>query len=133
MSGARLKHYGWGREDEGMTAEERAFVLGRYGSKFARQEFETRTVPRLDELTLRAPRVAPPASLAAFCTSERYDRVAHAYGKSFPDYVRAMLDEYDSAPDVVAYPRNEAEISAVMDWAGGVSASLTPIPSRRRS
>ena len=22
MSGARLKHYGWGREDEGMTAEE---------------------------------------------------------------------------------------------------------------
>jgi nitroreductase len=30
MSGARLKHYGWGREDEGMTAEEQAFVLGRY-------------------------------------------------------------------------------------------------------
>ena len=25
MSGARLKHYGWGREDEGMTAEEQAF------------------------------------------------------------------------------------------------------------
>jgi hypothetical protein len=24
------------------------------------------------------------------------------------------------------YPRNEAEISAVMDWAGAVSASLTP-------
>src|SRR5258707_10342587 len=37
-----------------------------------------------------------------------------------------MLGDYDSAPDVVAYPRNEAEISAVMDWAGGVSASLTP-------
>ena len=30
MCGARLKHYGWGREDEGMTAEEQAFVLGRY-------------------------------------------------------------------------------------------------------
>src|SRR5258705_6662331 len=37
-----------------------------------------------------------------------------------------MLGAYDSAPDVVAYPRNEAEISAVMDWAGGVGASLTP-------
>src|SRR5258706_2256748 len=37
-----------------------------------------------------------------------------------------MLGDYDSAPDVVAYPRNEAEISAVMDWAGGISASLTP-------
>jgi alkyldihydroxyacetonephosphate synthase len=37
-----------------------------------------------------------------------------------------MLGDYDCAPDVVAYPRDEAEISAVMDWAGGASASLTP-------
>src|ERR1019366_6811543 len=43
-----------------------------------------------------------------------------------PNTARAMLGDYDCAPDVVAYPRNEAEISAVMDWAGGVSASLTP-------
>src|SRR6202158_4687533 len=126
MRSARLKHYGWGREDEGMTAEEQAFVLGRYRAKFARDAFETTAVPRLEDLALRAPRVAPPASLAAFCTSERYDRVAHTYGKSYPDYVRAMLGDYDSAPDVVAYPRNEAEISAVMDWAGSVCASLTP-------
>jgi len=126
MSGARLKHYGWGREDEGMTAEEQTFVLGRYHAKFARDAFETKAVPRLEDLALRAPRVELPASLAAFCTSEHYDRVAHTYGKSYPDYVRAMLGDYDSAPDVVAYPRNEAEISAVMDWAGGVSASLTP-------
>ena len=126
MSGARLKHYGWGREDEGMTAEEQAFVLGRYHAKFARDAFETKAVPRLEDLELRAPRVALPSSLAAFCTSERFDRVPHTYGKSYPDYVRAMLGDYDSAPDVVAYPRNEAEISAVMDWAGGVSASLTP-------
>ena len=26
MTGARLKHYGWGREGEGMSAEERKFV-----------------------------------------------------------------------------------------------------------
>ena len=47
MSGARLKHYGWGREDEGMTAEEQAFVLDRFHSKFARDTFETKAVPRL--------------------------------------------------------------------------------------
>src|ERR1700730_9867919 len=28
MTGARLKHYGWGREGEGISAEERKFVLG---------------------------------------------------------------------------------------------------------
>src|SRR5260370_38948115 len=59
-------------------------------------------------------------------TTDRYDRAAHTYGKSYPDYVRAMLGDYNCAPDVVAYPRNEAEISAVMDWASSVGASLTP-------
>jgi hypothetical protein len=114
----------WIRERE--LSHEQAFVLGRYRAKFARDAFDTIAVPDLDHLTLRAPRVAPPVSLAAFCSSERYDRAAHTFGKSYPDYVRAMLGDYDSAPDVVAYPRDEAEISAVMDWAGGVGASLTP-------
>ena len=126
MTGARLKHYGWGREGEGMSAEERKFVLGRYHAKFATDEFDTIVVPALEDLSLREPRVVPPASLAAFCTTERYDRAAHTYGKSYPDYVRAMLGDYNCAPDVVAYPRNEAEISAVMEWAGSVGASLTP-------
>ena len=79
------------------------------------------------------PRAKPPASLSAFCTSERYDRAAHAYGKSYPDYVRAMLGDYACAPDVVAYPRNEQEIAAVMDWAGSVGASLTPFGADRAS
>ncbi|MBV9530416.1 MAG: FAD-binding protein, partial [Bradyrhizobium sp.] len=125
MTGARLKHYGWGREGEGMSSEEKNFVLGRYRVKFARDAFDTIAVPRVDELTLRAPRIVPPASLDC-CTTEHYDRLAHTYGKSYPDYVRAMLGDYGSAPDVVAYPRNEGEISAVMDWAGAVGASLTP-------
>jgi alkyldihydroxyacetonephosphate synthase len=125
-NGERLKHYGWGREGEGMSAEERTFVLGRYRQKFAKDKFDTIAVPRLEDLSLRKPRLEPPAALASFCTSERYDRAAHAYGKSYPDYVRAMLGDYDCSPDLVAYPRNEADISAVMDWAGSVGASLTP-------
>ena len=55
------------------------------------------------------------SSIAAFCTSEPYDRAAHAYGKSYPDYVRAMRGDYACAPDVVAYPRTEVEISAIAD------------------
>ena len=59
MTGARLKHYGWGREGEGMTEAEQAFVLGRYRAKFSRDRFETIAVPRLEDLALRAPRVTP--------------------------------------------------------------------------
>jgi alkyldihydroxyacetonephosphate synthase len=126
MSTARLKYYGWGREGERMSAEEQTFVLGRYHTKFGREAFQTAPVPRLEELSLHDPRVTPPPSLATFCTTERYDRAAHTYGKSYTDYVRAMLGQYDCAPDVVAYPRNEAEISAVMDWPASVGASLAP-------
>ncbi|MBV9739840.1 MAG: FAD-binding oxidoreductase, partial [Hyphomicrobiales bacterium] len=100
MSLARLKAYGWGREGEVMTPEEREFVLGRYREKFGRASFDTIEVAHLDEIALPAPRMNAPSSIAAFCTSEPYDRAAHAYGKSYPDYVRAMLGDYASAPDV---------------------------------
>ena len=126
MSDARLKWYGWGREGEQMTVAERDFVLGRYHEKFGLGEFQTLAMPKLEDLPLPASRLAPPASLAAFCSTQRYDRAAHTYGKSYPDYVRAMLGRFDCAPDVVAYPRDEAEIAAVMDWAGDVGASLAP-------
>ncbi len=126
MSAARLKWYGWGREGEGMSDDERAFVLGRYHEKFGRDAFDTLATPSLQDLALPAPRVVPPSALSAYCSVERYDRAAHTYGKSYPDYVRAMLGQFDCAPDVVAYPRNEAEIAAVMDWAGEVGASLAP-------
>jgi len=126
MGGARLKHYGWGREGEGMSEAEQAFVLGRYRQKFGIDQFETIGVPKLDELKLREPRITPPRALAEICSVDVYNRAAHAYGKSYPDYVRGMLGDYDAAPDIVAYPRNEAEIAAVMDWAGSAEAALTP-------
>src|SRR5262249_6871364 len=74
----------------------------------------------------RPPRLLPPASLAGICTSDLYDRAAHTYGKSYPDYVRGLLGDYASAPDVVAYPRNESEVAALLDWAGGAQAAVTP-------
>src|SRR5262249_6345730 len=72
------------------------------------------------------PRLVPPASLAGISTTDLYDRAAHTYGKSYPDYVRGLLGDYASAPDVVAYPRNESEVAAVLDWAGGAQAAVTP-------
>ena len=67
----------------------------------------------------------PPASLP-FATSDHYDRAAHTYGKSYPELARGIARDYANAPDVVAYPRNEAEVAAVLDWAGGADATVTP-------
>jgi len=126
MTQARLKHFGWGREGETMTAEEERFALDKYRHRLGVDDFDEKRVPGLHELQLPAPRIAPPRSLAAFCSSELYDRALHTYGKSFPETVRGMLGDYANAPDVVAYPCNEAEVAAVLDWAGGVGAAVIP-------
>src|SRR6266699_759413 len=126
MAQPRLKHFGGGREGEGITPEEEAFVWARIKERFRIDEFAEVKPPRLDEIELHPPRVKPPASLAPIASTERYDRAAHTYGKSYPDYVRGLLGDYAAAPDIVVYPRNERDVAAVLDWAEAAQASVTP-------
>jgi alkyldihydroxyacetonephosphate synthase len=126
MTKPRLKHFGWGREGESFTAEEEAFVWMRMKERFRIDDLQEITPPRLEDIELNSPRVKPPASLEAIASIERYDRAAHTYGKSYPDYVRGLIGDYAAAPDVVFYPRNEQDIAAVLDWAEAVQASVTP-------
>src|SRR6478736_1455819 len=121
----RLKHFGWGREGEGLTTAEGAFVSERIEQQFGPLADGEVKPPRLEDLKIESPRLTVPPSLP-FCTTEHYDRAAHTHGKSFPEYVRGLLGDYSSAPDVVAYPRTEADVAAVLDWAGGAQASVTP-------
>jgi alkyldihydroxyacetonephosphate synthase len=125
MAQPRLKHFGWGREGEGLTPAEEAFVLGRIEQLFGPLAEGKVKPPRLEDIKLAPPRLDPPPSLP-FCSTALYDRAAHTYGKSFPDYVRGLIGDYGNAPDVVAYPRTEEEVAAVLDWAGDAPASVTP-------
>ncbi len=126
MAAGRLKHFGWGREGEGFTEAEEGAALARYRHLFGVEDFDLVAPPPLSRIELPPARLVPPLALAPFCSSDAYDRAAHTYGKSYLDYVHGLLGHYDSAPDVVAYPRNEAEAAAVIDWAGGAQAALIP-------
>src|SRR6185503_5508321 len=97
MSAPRLKYFGWGREGEGLTPEEEAFVLARAEARFGTALPMNAGAPRLDEIKLAAPRVAAPASLP-FATSGHYDRAAHTEGKSYPDLARGLARDYANAP-----------------------------------
>ena len=125
MTKPRLKFFGWGREGEGMTPEEEDFAFRRLEERFGIERSDGLPAPRLEDIALRAPRVAPPASLAPICSMEPYDRAAHSYGKAYPDYVRALQGDFEPAPDVVAYPRSEADIAALLDWAGETQSAVT--------
>ncbi len=123
---ARLKHFGWGREGEGITQAEEDAALDRYRRLFGVDEFEEMAPPPLVDIRLQAPRIAPPSVLSGLCSTAAYDRAAHTYGKSFRDYVRGLRGDYTAAPDLVAYPKSEAEIAALIDWAGSEDAAVIP-------
>ena len=61
MREGRLKHFGWGREGEGLTPEEEGFVLDRARARFGVQDFEQVEPPALADLALAPPRLVPPA------------------------------------------------------------------------
>ena len=126
MAEARLKHFGWGRVGEGITPDEEAFALGRYRQSFGVDAFDERTPPKLEDIVQRAPRVTPPPALTAICSTDLFDRAQHTYGKSFLDYVRGLAGDYANAPDLVAYPRDAADIASLFDWAGGADAAVIP-------
>ena len=80
----------------------------------------------LAAVELPRPRLEPPAALAEICSTEVYDRASHAYGKAYRDIVRAFRGRFDHAPDVVAYPRDAAEVEALLEWCGARGAAAIP-------
>jgi alkyldihydroxyacetonephosphate synthase len=82
--------------------------------------------PVIDELDLPEPRVAPPSALAELCTTEPYERAGHTYGKSFRDVVRAFRRQFPHPPDVVARPRDEADVVALLDWCADTGVAAVP-------
>ena len=61
MAQARLKVFGWGREGEGITAQEEAFALGVHRRRFGVTDFDSIAMPTLADVHLRVPRITPPA------------------------------------------------------------------------
>ena len=59
-------------------------------------------------------------------TQEPYERLLHTYGKSYPETVRAFARDFMSAPDLVALPKSEADVAAVLDWASGAKVAVIP-------
>jgi alkyldihydroxyacetonephosphate synthase len=126
VTGRRLKHWGWGYEDEQPPHEDvrEAAAQARTHLGFAPAEVERPAA--LDRLELPPPRLRPPPALADICRAGDYERAAHAYGKSYRDVMRAFRGRFDHLPDVVAHPGDEAELEAVLDWCERAGVAAIP-------
>jgi alkyldihydroxyacetonephosphate synthase len=55
-----------------------------------------------------------------------YERVLHSLGKAYRDVVRGFYGRFENPPDLVAFPRDESEIEAVLSWAEAEGAAVIP-------
>ena len=121
----RRSFWAWGMESDEPTDAERRQLAERLSRSYG-VPVEVPPVPTSQDLELRKPRVTPPASLAPICSTDTHDRAAHSYGRSFRDRVRAFNRQFPHPPDVVAYPRDENEVAAVLDWCSGHGYAAIP-------
>ena len=124
--GARRKFWGWGLEGDGLSASEIEQLGVVFAERLGFAGVRAQEPPRVAELDLPAPRVAPPASLEPAFSTDPYERAAHTYGRSFRDLVRAFRRDYACAPDLVAFPRDEGELVSVLDWCGEAGVAVIP-------
>ncbi|MDP1848081.1 MAG: FAD-binding oxidoreductase [Solirubrobacteraceae bacterium] len=123
----RRKHWGWGYEDEAWSAPQlRAMTAGLEEHLGIAGDGEVREPVSLGDVVLPKPRVAVPIALRPICAHGVYARASHAWGRSYSDVVRGFDGRFDFPPDVVARPRGERDVEAVLEWAAGANVAVVP-------
>ncbi|CAN5471162.1 FAD-binding oxidoreductase [soil metagenome] len=122
-SGARNPD-GWGLTASAGTPEEVQAVHGMLAARFGADAVWTAgPVPRTAPPT---PRADVPDALQAIVGDDPGVRHLHAVGRSFGDTVALRETGVTAFPDLVAVPRDAADVAAVLDWC--TEADLACIP-----
>ncbi|MFI2762056.1 FAD-binding oxidoreductase [Streptomyces echinatus] len=117
--------WGWGNVEDAVGGAELRALLDRVTALMP-GELTDHEPPGIASLGLSAPRVTPPGSLAALCSADPADRAAHAHGKAFRDIVRNLQGDLRHVPDLVARPRDERDVTDLLDWCGREGIAVIP-------
>ena len=115
----------WGDPAQAVEASDVEGLAQLLVAQFPDADLELQPPVDWRDVALPAPRITPPPALADIVTDDPRSRLLHAAGRSFSDLVRLRAGDV-VAPDVVAQPRDEAEVAAVLDWCADVSATCIP-------
>jgi len=121
-----LRFWGWGYADQALRPDEVASIRAMASRLAPGHGLEEVQPPGLADVALSPPRIAVPSTLAGTVSCSPYDRLVHTYGKSYADGARMLMREAPTAPDAVAFPRSEAEIVDILDWAAREGAAVIP-------
>ncbi len=118
--------WGWGSVEEAASDAECADLVARCSLLLPSHDFTDHPPPLVSALSLRPPRVKPPAALSDLCSDEAGDRLSHARGKAFRDVVRNLQGDVDHVPELVARPRTEQDVIDLLDWCSRESVAAIP-------
>ena len=125
MAERRLKHWGWGYEDQAPTANQLREAAEGIRARFGFGGEVEKPVP-LEEVALRDSRLKRPDGFGDLFSDGRYERVSHALGSAYRDVVRGFYGKFENPPDLVAFPKDESEIEAVLSWSEAEGAAVIP-------
>ncbi|CAN5482898.1 FAD-binding oxidoreductase [soil metagenome] len=126
MTERRLKHWGWGYEDQQPDRAAVEAVAKAAGERlgFAVDEIEE-PVP-LDEIEVPKPKLRPPNGLGELFSDDPHARISRSMGKAYRDVVRGFRGVFENVPDLVAYPSSAEDVDTVLNWAADEGAAVIP-------
>jgi alkyldihydroxyacetonephosphate synthase len=118
--------WGWGYGEEQARNEDRAALTAGLRAHLGFEPASPELPRPVEALDLPSSRLRAPRGLAKICSSDPHERALHAYGRSYRDTIRAFRGRFDHPPDVVAFPRDEAEVFALLEWCVDAGAAAIP-------
>jgi alkyldihydroxyacetonephosphate synthase len=122
----RRKHWGWGYEDDAWSPQQLRAAAPGLAEHLRIDAGVVREPVALEDVVLPAARVAPPPALQEICATDAHARATHAWGSSYSDVVRGFRGQFDFPPDVVARPRGERDVEALLEWAADANVAVVP-------
>ena len=112
----RRSFWAWGWEDERVDPKLLAGLEPALAALLGVRELTCQPGPALGDIRMPEPRFAIDDALPNIFSSDRHERAAHTYGKSYRDLIRGLAGDFTRAPDYVAFPRSEAELQTLLDF-----------------
>jgi alkyldihydroxyacetonephosphate synthase len=109
--------WAWGWRDKFPDAAARAGLVQLARAMLPGAEPASRSLPP-DDPSVPAPAIAVPDALTGIASSAPRERAMRTRGRAFPDLLAGFSGDYTGAPDLVARPRDAAEVARVLEVAG---------------
>ncbi|HEY1238602.1 MAG TPA: FAD-binding oxidoreductase [Solirubrobacterales bacterium] len=122
----RLKHWGWGYEDQQPNREGVEGIANAVTDRLGFEVDEIEEPVPLEAVELGDSRLRIPKRFGEMFSDERYDRLSHALGKAYRDVVRGFRGEFPNPPDLVAYPESAEDVDLVLNYCADEKAAAIP-------